>query len=190
MKRLGLEIRTADDIKSYKKILPALDAFPDAYICTADDDLYYWPTWLEELVEGIKDTSGVASCHRAHMIAADEQGKFKSYNEWTMNTRLRGKYTALFPTSGGGIIYPPGALAHSAGDRKAMLELSPYADDVGIFWIGTKNGIRYKTVGRHRIIIPWLGSQKSSLSNYNWSVGNNLQIQQMAEKYGYPSITE
>jgi hypothetical protein len=39
----GVEIRTTDDIKSFKKIIPAVRAFPDAFIVTADDDVYYGP---------------------------------------------------------------------------------------------------------------------------------------------------
>ena len=47
----GLQIKTCEDIRSYKKIIPALEAFPEATIVTADDDVYYKPDWLEGLVE-------------------------------------------------------------------------------------------------------------------------------------------
>ena len=57
----GLTIRLAEDIKSYKKIIPALDQFPDAFIVTADDDLFYWQSWLEELVKGAEPSAPVVA---------------------------------------------------------------------------------------------------------------------------------
>jgi hypothetical protein len=35
----GLEIRTCRDLRSVKKLVPALEEFPRAFIATADDDL-------------------------------------------------------------------------------------------------------------------------------------------------------
>ena len=49
--RFGLEIREAVDTGSYKKIVPALQAFPGAFIVTADDDIDYDKKWLEELLK-------------------------------------------------------------------------------------------------------------------------------------------
>jgi len=46
LERRGLEIRACDDIRSYKKLVPALEAFPHAFIVTADDDLELAPDWL------------------------------------------------------------------------------------------------------------------------------------------------
>ena len=111
----GLEIRTTDDTKSYKKIVPALDAFPDAFICTADDNVYYWPTWLEQLVNGLlleppTTMKRVVVCHRAHRITLDPQGHFRPYQHWLQDVFETGKSTSLFPTGMGGVLYPPGIL--------------------------------------------------------------------------------
>ena len=35
-----VEFRSCKDVKSYKKLIPAVSAFPAAYIATADDDIY------------------------------------------------------------------------------------------------------------------------------------------------------
>ncbi len=183
----GLEIRAADDTRSYKKILPALDAFPNAFICTADDDIYYWPTWLEELVQGVNTAERIVSCHRAHEITFDDAGNFDPYDQWTFDVKQRGIGKNLFPTSGSGILYPPGFLAHTDDDRRAALTLCPHADDVWLYWIGRRNGANYRTVGRYRELIFWRGSQEQALWHSNISQGgNDTQIRKMAEKYGYP----
>jgi hypothetical protein len=187
----GLDIRPTDDLRSYKKIIPALDAFPDAFICTADDDLYYWSTWLEELVEGIIGPERTITCHRAHEIAADALGHFKSYDQWVIDTRLRGNHRNLFPTGSGGILYPPGILAHGPEDRQAILDLCPYSDDIWLYWMGRRNGANYRAVSRRRDLAAWPGSQTEGQGLWRYNLGqggNDVQIRKMAEKYGYPDV--
>lgn len=188
LRKAGLEIRAADDTRSYMKILPALDAFPDAFICTADDDTYYWPTWLQELTDEFEAADPTVTCHRANGITVDERGRLKPYTQWHRHVRPRGKAINLFPTGCMGVLYPPGTLDHVADDRTAALERCPLADDVWLYWIGQRNGAQYKTVARRRPQITWPGSQRVSLWSYNARGGNDLQILHMAEKYGHPAI--
>jgi hypothetical protein len=185
----GLEIRATDDMKSYKKIIPALEAFPDAFICTADDDVYYWPTWLEELVGATRTTERVVVCHRAHEITLDAQGHFYPYDKWVLDVFREEQSKFLFPTGMGGVLYPPGILTHTADDREAAFALSPHNDDIWLYWIGRRNGATYKTVGRsHGFIVLWHGSQVTSLWESNLKLGgNDGQIRKMAEAYGYPA---
>lgn len=185
----GLEIRRTDDTKSYKKIIPALDAFPAAFICTADDDLYYWPTWLEELVDGADESGRIVPCHRAHEIAFDSDGTVKPYRDWVLDVARRGESGHYFPTGVGGILYPPGILNHEAGDREFALTLCPFNDDIWLFWMGRRNGARYKTVGRHRAFVLWRGSQDQSLWEENRKGRNDVQIWNMIERYGYPDCS-
>src|SRR5215472_9800242 len=90
LRAAGLEIRVAEDLKSYTKMLPALQAFPDAFICTADDDTYYWPTWLEELVDAYDANDPAVTCHRAHGITVDRHGRPNPYKQWQRHVRPRG----------------------------------------------------------------------------------------------------
>jgi hypothetical protein len=97
----------------------------------------------------------------------------------------RGKSAALFPTGEGGILYPPGVLAHKAEDREGCLNLCPQGDDIWLYWMGRRNGAAYKTVGRHRAIDPWPGSQNRALWHLNvFGDGNDRQISKMAGRYG------
>ncbi len=184
----GLEIRVTEDIKSYKKIIPALDQFADSFIATADDDTYYWPTWLEELVEGAEPSTLTVTCHRAHQITTVPQG-YRPYREWVFDTPWRGKAAGLFPTGAGGILYPPGALDHRPEDRESIQRLCPQADDIWLYWMGRRNGAIYKTVGRHRELVAWAGSQSQALWRTNIvEHHNDRQIRDMAAKYGYPAV--
>ena len=77
---------------------------------------------------------------------------------------------------------------HNAHDRAAALEQCPLADDIWLYWIGQRNGAHYKTVGRRRRQVTWPGSQRTALWSFNAKGGNDLQIRNIAEKYGYPPI--
>lgn len=185
----GLTICATDDLRSYKKIIPALDSFPGAFICTADDDLYYWPTWLAELLHEASDERRVVTCHRAHEITIDDQSRFRPYTQWHLNVPHRVQSNRLFPTTGGGVLYPPSALVHTASDRNAIFDLCPTGDDIWLYWIARRNGFTYKTAGRHRELITLPGSQEQTLWHDNLVHGRNDEmIRKMADKYGYPDL--
>ena len=185
LREQGLEIRTAKDMKAYTKILPALDALPGAYLCSADDDVFYPPVWLEELIRGVEPKMIV--CHRAHEIILTESGHIRPYLEWDFDFREERSGPQIFATGVGGVLYPPGILAHEAGDRSAAFELSPFSDEIWFYWMARRNGAEYKRVGPWRAIITWPGSQKQALSQANIDGGqNDIQIARMVERYGLP----
>ncbi len=49
LRAYGLEIRFCENLRSYKKIVPALQEYPDAILVTADDDWLYTQDWLAGL---------------------------------------------------------------------------------------------------------------------------------------------
>ena len=181
----GLEIRITEDLKSYTKILPAIDAFPDASICTADDDVYYPPEWLEELVS--EHDPQTVTCHRAHEIRFTADGKMLPYGSWDFDFRDSRTGTAIFPTGVGGVLYPPNVLAHDANDRRMAFELSPSNDDAWLYWMGRRNGAVYKRVGKWRSFLVWPGSQERALSKVNVQEGqNDIQFARLFDYYGSP----
>ena len=98
LQQLGLEIRNCADLRSYKKIIPALEAFPEAFIVTADDDLYYPRDWLTNLVSGVVPNEKVIACLRAHKPEM-RHGTFGPYSSWTWEFVTSGEVRDdLFPT--------------------------------------------------------------------------------------------
>ena len=78
----GLTIEFCEDIKSYKKLIPSLEKYPDDIIITADDDIYYPDNWLEQLYESYLQAPDLIHCHRAHQVGITDGGKIASYNMW------------------------------------------------------------------------------------------------------------
>lgn len=67
-----------NDLKSYKKLVPALQEFPHDILITADDDLFYEPEWLEKLYNAYLENPQIIHCHRAHYIQLNADGSLKN----------------------------------------------------------------------------------------------------------------
>jgi len=166
LKRHGLEIRATDDLRSFKKIIPSLTAFPDAFIVTADDDVYYKPRWLADLVSASAGRRNLIVCHQARKINIDSHGRLQPYGTWRYLTEPE-ESPAVFPVGRGGILYPPSALAREVLNQDAFLELCPKADDIWLYWMGRSAGSVYRKIGRADIAWDWPGTQKVVLFREN-----------------------
>ena len=180
----GLEIRPCTDLRSYNKIIPALNLWPEAYIVTADDDLYYPPDWLETLVRGVVPGEKVIVCRRAHLPRRTATG-FAPYSEWHWDIVTDGGIrTDLFPTGVGGVIYPPRSLPPETLDEVRIRSLCPTADDIWLFWMGSTSGARYRQVGGGFSQITWAGSQTATLASVNCESGNDDQLRALMSTPG------
>lgn len=185
----GLTIRTTTDTRSYKKIIPAIEQFPQVSLVIADDDTYYWPSWLEELVAAATPGVREVLCHRAHRITLRPDGLPARYADWDEETPEQGPSRLLFPTGVGGVLYPPGIFAADVARQDLFTRYCPQADDVWLFWMASLAGARFRRVGPPRTFVTWLSSQNVSLlkSNVLDTDGNDRQIAAMIEAYGFPA---
>lgn len=107
MTQYGLTIKWwKEDIKSYKKLIPALIEYPDDIIVTADDDIYYEKNWLESLYhEYLKSNRETVIATRCHKIRINDNEilPYKAWDKETINSQVS---IFNFPTTGGGCLYP------------------------------------------------------------------------------------
>lgn len=180
----GLEIMRCADLRSFKKLIPALGAFPDAFIATADDDVYYPANWLEELVGGVNGST--ITCHRAHRPTRRLDGKPARYLDWDFEVQdeaARAPSADIVPTSGAGALYPPRCLHPMVTDRTLFEALCPDGDDLWFYWCARRAGTRFRKVGGQMRLISWLGSQDSSLWDVNSKGGNDRMIAALQAKF-------
>jgi hypothetical protein len=146
----GLEIRFCEDIRQYKKLIPALREFPDECIITADDDVYYPADWFEQLMTEHKKDPRKIVCHRANGIKVDNNHKLLPYRKWDpvidpsvyFAPQSGGCHQpeCIFPTGVGGILYPPKCFYKDILNRELFTELAPYADDIWFWAMAVLNG--------------------------------------------------
>jgi len=183
----GVSIRSCDDLRSYKKLIPALEAFPDAFVVTADDDVHYAADWLATLVGGVVAGEPVVVARRTHRLKRRENGRIAPYAEWAWDVRdqaARRPSTDLVPTGAGGILYPPGAFGRAVLDCAALTRLCPDGDDIWFFWMARLNGTRHRQAGGRFWRINWPSSQRSSLWSGNEGGGNDRMIDAMEAEFG------
>jgi hypothetical protein len=200
LQRAGLTIAYTQDLGSFKKIIPALRRFPNAFIATADDDVYYWPTWLEELVDAYSPAHREILCHRVNRIRVGTNGLPLPYMQWDFEYKGSEASPLMFPTGVGGILYPPGHLHPDVLDEATFRALCPSTDDAWLYWMALRGGSLFRRTELGRLIArrwgtsstfsmtAWPGSQNVSLwrANVRQGGGNDVQIRNLIERFGFP----
>lgn len=186
--QFGLEIKACDDLRSYKKAIPILNAHIHCYLVTADDDAYYWRSWLEELVRGTLESGPkTAVCHRAHRIRLNGHGKPARYAEWDWEIKERTAGPLVFPTGVHGVLYPPLIHHEVVSRRDLFMSLCPTGDDIWFYWTVRMNGGHFRRVGRRRRVINWKNSQETSLNRQNYhAAANDRQVGTLIKILGFP----
>lgn len=185
VRALGVETRICPDWRSYKKIVPTLAEAPDAFIVTADDDVYYGPDWLSGLVARAGAGAGVV-CHRAHRVTL-RGGRPAGYGDWQRNIAAPEAGPLVFPTGVGGVLYAPGVFHPDVGDAGLFQRLAPSADDVWLYWMHRLAGSRPEKIGGRFRITEWPGSQVQNLRAGNLAGdGNDRAVAAMLAHYGFP----
>jgi hypothetical protein len=185
----GLTIRATDDLRSYKKIIPTLADYGDAFIVTADDDVYYPRHWLRTFCEAYRPGEREVLCYRAHRMAFEGHG-LAPYDNWTFEITETDPAPDVFFTGVGGVFYPPGVFHEDVADCARLMELCPSTDDVWLNWMVRLGGAKIRKVGRKQRFHEWRGSQDVALQNSNRfaTAGNDQQIANIIRAYGYAGV--
>lgn len=177
--------KTNQDTRSYKKIIPTLINHPDAFIVTADDDIYYNYDWLEELIDNYNPKRKEIIGHRGHQITFNDDKSTKPYIEWRW---CIGKLTTggdVFLTGGAGTLYPPKSLASEVVDTAVFMQKCSTADDVWLHFMARLNGYTSKKIPSNFREFAWSGSQEFNLNLGNVDQGaNDVCIKNLEEIYG------
>ena len=188
------EVRNYDDeIRSYRKLIPALKDFPDAVIVTVDDDVWYHRNMLRDLLKWHGRLPGYVLAHRAKRMKIDAPyKKWKKYRWYSFLIKRLHFSSRNIQTGVGGVLYPPGALKAEmvAGDE--FRELAPTTDDIWFWAAAVANGTQVVPVpfghnkprGLHK-------PKELSLKTVNFKAGtdrNRAALDRILERY--PEIWE
>ena len=127
-----LTIRWCDDLKAHKKYFFAMQEYPEDLIVTVDDDLTYSPDTLAVLYNSYLLYPDAVSTVRAHLMVHDENRQILPYLSWIQETDacIHEPSMQLMATGGAGVLYPPHLFRKEFFDQQAIMENSPYADDL------------------------------------------------------------
>jgi hypothetical protein len=180
----GLEIGFCKDIKSYKKLIPTLEQYPDQIIITVDDDILYPYDMIENLYKGyLSDTTCVYYC-RGHKMTFDKRERLKPYNSWFFDYQGEEKSLYVLPTGIGGVLYPPNYFHQDVLRTDLFTKLAPTADDIWFKAMTLLNGVFCKKVSCSMKAIDLYNYQDIGLwITQNRDGGNDIQIKQVFDYY-------
>ena len=182
------QIETCEDLRSFKKILPSLAKFPDAFILIADDDTYYPDGWLRSLVETYDPAHPSVVFTRGHRPRYSADGKLMPYRQWDRNAVNDPDGTVsqdMLATGNGGVLYPPGSLPPETTDLDTIRKFSATSDDVWLYFMRRRSGFPVKRVpGPRREYIEWEGTQAQALWSLHRTGKKDEHLQAMADEFG------
>ena len=193
LKQYGLTIDWCEDLKSYKKLVPAIRKYPDDIIVTVDDDAYYDEDLLNSLYS--------AYMKNPENIYVRRGVRLKLENDVLKHIPAR-KYffkDSFLPTyfnqlmGGSGCLYPPHSLYKDVLNTEIFTKIIPTHDDVYFWAMAVLNGTKIQIVDGHSKNLFFIDeTQKFSLKNINKANSEGLSLQ---EAYGimidkYPKIMD
>lgn len=177
-------VKTCADIRSFKKIIPALAEYPNFHIVTADDDVIYPKDWLKTLLQSWSGDAKEVVAHRAHKLSLDCNGALEPYVNWPAPEHGE-KNESVFQTGIGGVLYPVGSLHESVQDQETFMQLCPTADDIWLYWMVRKSGAMVKKSDTKLNVVNLPGTDEHGLATQNViNKKNDEQMQRMYERYG------
>lgn len=142
------------EIRSYKKLIPALKDFPNDVIVTIDDDIHYPPHLLRDLVRLHKRLPDSIIAHRVRRVRLDapysQWRKYKWYD--FVFQKIHFSHLAM-QTGVGGVLYPPHSLDETMLDPSRFMALAPTNDDIW-FWVAA--------VSRGTYVVPLPNGQRTA----------------------------
>ena len=187
LQQRGLEIGFCPNYKSYKKLLPTLELYPQDHIITIDDDVMYPPDFIERFISEFNKNPDVVLCNHAHDILI-KGGVIQPYRNWDHGTDNLNISKRILPVGVGGVFYPRGTFDGQSMSYSLIEELAPSTDDLWFKCMALQNGFRARKLRTkvdfesNFIQIP--GSQVVSLFQDNLgSHRNDKQLSSICEYF-------
>lgn len=190
LKKNGLIIKWCNDIKPYKKLIPVLKEYPEDFIVTADDDIFYPKCWLKNIWEQHLKTPDAIISSRARKINFTSEGLIDEYKNWNLINSYAEPSYLNFPTGAGGTLYCPDSLCDKVHDEKLFLDLCPNGDDIWFWAMAVLNKSKIVVVQKplNDLIYINLARQRGILNEITlWSSNkdgkNDIQIQNVINQF-------
>ena len=138
------EIRwTEKNIRSYKKLIPALKDFPEDVIITFDDIRLHKDS-VKRLLTAYIEQPELVHCHRINNLFVDENGRCH-FHDNSHIPYCRPTYLNKL-TGCAGVLYPPHSLYKDVLCEDKFMTLAPTNDDLWFWLMATMNGRRVNVV--------------------------------------------
>lgn len=172
--RRGLEILWVDkNGRSFDKLLPLLERYPEASIITCDDDKYFPSDLVSSLVSAQIGHPGAIIGARGWSMRFARDGQSINYGDNWRRAHAGETGLHLFLPGGNGALYPPGSLDKGVSDLGRAVALCPTADDIWFWGHAQKARTPMVCLGMRPHRAVKLVSQSPALSDVNITANQN-----------------
>lgn len=191
LQSVGVDFRYCEDLKSYKKLIPALIQFPNNPIITFDDDFYFHPQYISWMLDAYNHSDKRTVLGHWGCIPEKKGGKYIPYNEWR-DCKYGDEHSPISFYGGSGVCYPPHVFDGEILRKELFMELCPKADDIWFWAMEERQGIRreyitHKGYGCHtpvdRFYAYEVGSDNSLTKSNVINGENDKQLRNVLEYY-------
>lgn len=184
LRKYGLTIGWYErPIRSYTKLIPALQQYPDAIIVTADDDIQYRKDWLEGLYKAYLNEPQMVHCYFSHKISMTDDG-CTPYNEWLDVKTESTSYDNLL-LGVGGVLYPPHICYTDVCHEDLFMECAPSEDDLWFWAMVVMNNSKIHVIHNENsatIPVPNVNNE-FALYNENSLGRSDISLQKIINRY-------
>lgn len=188
LKDKGVEILYCDEIRSYKKLVPTLENFPNDNVVTIDDDMIYDINFISQISEAHQQHPNDIICMDTRIVQISN-GIPSQYDKW-------GEYqdeessVMIFPVGVGGTLYPAGSLHKDVLRKDLFTTLCPLADDIWFWFQGLRKQTNKRYIRKKRQDLSFDALYQyfhkgSALTHYNFvEHQNDKQFRDLFMYYG------
>lgn len=181
----GLKIVLVDeDYRSHKKYYYILKNYPNDYIITVDDDIFYSKHLISSLWKKHLQYPEAVICNYAFLIERDKNKNIIPYQEWKEIKSQSSPSSNIFFGSGGGTLFPPDSFHQDVLNPELFMELCIHADDI---WLNTMVRLNKKKVAKNDVIstiLPLQYKNDNKLASINLIDGkNDIQLAMVRDFY-------
>ena len=194
IEKCGVKFYYSEDIKSYKKLIPTLNMFPDNPILTVDDDMYYASTFLRAYWNSYEQSDKRTVFGAVgRWVTRDENGNLLPYLSW----RNIGDGNPLIDQISffgcGGCLYPPHIFDDEISKTDIFMRFAPSADEIWFWVMEYRAGVKTQLISEYKecLYVPvdrttWFDMDRDDcLTTINDVAGlNNQQLKSLQIYYG------
>ena len=178
-----------EDIRSYRKLIPALKDFPNDIVVTIDDDVSYHKNMLRDLLHLHKHIPQVIIANRAKKIKLNTPYRSWKKYRWYhfLFTKLHYSFKNI-QTGVGGVLYPPNSLSKEMIHSDLFKEIAPTSDDIWFWGAAVANGtyIIPFPFGKYNKPQGLKKPKNLALKTVNFKTGsdlNRIALEKILQKY-------
>ena len=193
-KSFGLTIDWCENLRPYKKLIPALEKYPDDIIVTADDDIFYRPDWLKILYDEHTKNPDCLVAHYGYRIRINNLGKIYPRQNWywLFTPGLSSPAMLGNPSgTGGGVLLKKTFFHSDVLKREIFFETAPIDDELWFWAMAVLNDTKTKFPfgAMNRIISVDFDEQLSGRALWDQNkIKKDFWLQKLVERY--PALLE